>query len=59
MSAVLRLRDARGVTWFAKRHRQRDRHEAEVTAYRQWVPALGGHAPRLHAADDLRSAIIV
>lgn len=59
MSAVLRLRDARGVAWFAKRHRERDRHEAEVTAYRQWVPALGGHAPRLRAADDLRSAIIV
>lgn len=59
MSAVLRLRDARGVTWFAKRHRERDRHEAEVTAYRQWVPALSGHAPRLHAASDVRSAIIV
>jgi Ser/Thr protein kinase RdoA (MazF antagonist) len=59
MSAVLRLRDARGVTWFAKQHRERDRHEAEVAAYRQWVPALSGHAPRLHAADDVRSAIIV
>jgi tRNA A-37 threonylcarbamoyl transferase component Bud32 len=59
MSAVLRLRDAGGVIWFAKRHRERDRHEAEVTAYRQWVPALGSHAPRLHAVDDLRSAIIV
>jgi Ser/Thr protein kinase RdoA (MazF antagonist) len=59
MSAVLRLRDARGVTWFAKQHRERDRHEAEVTAYRQWVPALSGHAPRLHAVDKLRSAIIV
>jgi hypothetical protein len=59
MSAVLRLRDARGVAWFAKRHRERDRHEAEVTAYRRWVPALSGHAPRLHAADDSRSAIIV
>jgi len=59
LSAVLRLRDVRGVTWFAKRHRERDRYEAEVAAYRQWVPALSGHAPRLHAADDLRSAIIV
>ncbi|MBO0834193.1 MAG: aminoglycoside phosphotransferase family protein [Actinobacteria bacterium] len=59
MSAVLLLRDARGVSWFAKRHRERDRYEAEVSAYREWVPALGGHAPRLHAADDLRSAIIV
>jgi Ser/Thr protein kinase RdoA (MazF antagonist) len=59
LSAVLRLRDARGVAWFAKRHHERDRHEAEVTAYRRWVPALSGHAPRLHAADDSRSAIIV
>jgi Ser/Thr protein kinase RdoA (MazF antagonist) len=59
MSAVLRLRDARGVTWFAKRHGERDRYEAEVAAYRQWVPALSGHAPRLHAADAGRSVIIV
>lgn len=59
MSAVLRLRDARGVAWFAKRHRERDRHEAEVSAYREWVPAVGGHAPRLRAVDDSRSAIIV
>jgi Ser/Thr protein kinase RdoA (MazF antagonist) len=59
MSAVLRLRDAHGVAWIAKRHRERDRYEAEVTAYREWVPALSGHAPRLHAADGLRSAIIV
>jgi tRNA A-37 threonylcarbamoyl transferase component Bud32 len=59
MSAVLRLRDARGVAWFAKRHRERDRYEAEVAAYRRWVPALGRHAPRLHAVDDLRSVIIV
>lgn len=59
LSAVLRLRDARGVAWFAKRHRERERYEAEVTAYRRWVAALGGHAPRLHAADDVRSVIIV
>ena len=59
MSAVLRLRDTRGVTWFAKQHRERDRHEAEVTAYRQWVPALSIHAPRLHVADDSRNAVIV
>lgn len=59
MSVVLRLRDTGGVTWFAKQHRERDRFETEVTAYRQWVPALGIHAPRLHAADHLRSAIIV
>jgi hypothetical protein len=59
MSAVLRLRDARGVTWFAKQHREPDRHEAEVAAYRQWVPALGTHAPRLRAADGARSAVVV
>jgi hypothetical protein len=59
LSAVLRLRDARGSTWFAKRHRERDRYAAEVTAYRQWVPGLRGHAPRLHAADDLRSVIFL
>jgi Ser/Thr protein kinase RdoA (MazF antagonist) len=59
MSAVLRLRDARRVTWFAKRHRERDRYEAEVAAYHQWVPALSGHAPVLFAADALRSIIVV
>lgn len=59
MSRVLRLRDQRGVEWMLKRHRDQDRYRAEVTAYRQWVPALGDRAPRLRSADDELHAIIM
>ncbi len=59
MSAVLRLRDAGGISWFLKRHRDRERYRAELAAYRQWVPVLGYSAPRLRAASDSRQAIIV
>lgn len=31
----------------------------ELTAYRRWVPALGGRAPQLRAHDDARHAIIL
>ncbi len=59
MSSVLRLRDASGTTWFLKRHRERARYLTEVTAYRQWVPALGDRAPHLRASDDVLQAIIM
>jgi hypothetical protein len=59
LSAVLRLRDAAGATWFVKRHGDRDRHAAEVSAYRHWVPALGANAPRLRAVNDLQAAVIL
>jgi len=58
-SSVLRLRDGDGTTWFLKRHNDRDRYRAEVTAYQQWVPALGGQAPRLRAHDDTLHAVIL
>jgi hypothetical protein len=58
-SYVGELRDAEGRRWFVKRHQDRDRYEAEVAAYRRWVPALGERAPRLHAhEDDLRTVIL-
>ncbi len=59
LSSVLRLRDASGTMWFLKRHRDRDRYLAEVTAYRRWVPALGDRAPRLRACDDSLRIIIM
>jgi Ser/Thr protein kinase RdoA (MazF antagonist) len=59
MSTVLRLRDASGTMWFLKRHRERGRYLAEVTAYRRWVPALGDRAPRLRACDDSLRIIIM
>jgi len=59
MSRVLRLRDEHGAEWFLKRHLQRDRYDMEVAAYRRWVPALGGRAPRLRSCDDRLQAIIV
>jgi len=59
MSRVLRLRDEHGVAWFVKQHRDRDRYDAEVTAYREWVPALGDRAPRLHSYDHGLRAIVI
>jgi Ser/Thr protein kinase RdoA (MazF antagonist) len=59
MSTVFRLRDARGTVWFLKRHRERERYLAELSAYRRWVPALGTRAPRLRASDDVLQAMIL
>lgn len=59
LSVVLRLRDVAGGTWFVKRHADRDRHSAEVLAYRQWVPALRANAPRLRAVNDSLATIIL
>jgi Ser/Thr protein kinase RdoA (MazF antagonist) len=59
MSSVLRVRDKSGVIWFLKRHGERARYRAELTAYRKWVAALGGAAPRLRAADDTLQAMIL
>jgi len=59
MSSVLRVRDTSGVIWFLKRHGERARYRAELTAYRKWVAALGGAAPRLRAADDALQAMIL
>lgn len=59
MSSVLRLRDARGTTWFLKRHRDSERYRTELAAYRLWVPALGDRAPRLRACDDVLRVIIM
>ena len=59
MSVVLRLRDAQGGRWFLKSHRDRERYDAEVTAYRAWVPSLGSLAPRLRGADGSLPAIIL
>jgi Ser/Thr protein kinase RdoA (MazF antagonist) len=59
MSSVLRVRDKNGVIWFLKRHGERARYRAELAAYRKWVAALGGAAPRLRAADDSSQAMIL
>jgi Ser/Thr protein kinase RdoA (MazF antagonist) len=56
---VLRLRDTSGVPWFIKAHGDRERYRAELAAYRSWVPALDGRAPRLRAFDDSRQAMIL
>ena len=58
-STVFRLRDARGTVWFLKRHRERERYLAELSAYRRWVPALGATAPCLRASDDVLQAMIL
>ncbi|GIM97942.1 aminoglycoside phosphotransferase family protein [Paractinoplanes toevensis] len=42
-----------------KLHRGPDRHRQEVHAYRHWAPALQDQAPRLLAASDQPSAIVI
>jgi Ser/Thr protein kinase RdoA (MazF antagonist) len=59
MSTVLRLRDASGAEWFLKCHRDRERYDTELMAYRTWVAALAGGAPRLRAFDESLQAMIV
>lgn len=59
MSSVLRMRDASDTVWFLKRHADLGRYRAELTAYRNWVPALQDAAPRLRAFDDSLQAIIL
>jgi Ser/Thr protein kinase RdoA (MazF antagonist) len=59
MSAVLRLRDGTGADWFLKCHRDRGRYDAELTAYRSWVAALEGRAPRLRAFDESLQTMIL
>ena len=56
---MLRLRDAGGNEWFLKCHRDRERFAAELKAYRTWVPALRGRAPRLRAFDEPLQAMIM
>jgi Ser/Thr protein kinase RdoA (MazF antagonist) len=59
MSTVLRLRDASGTEWFLKCHRDRERYDAELMAYRTWVAALRGRAPRLRAFDESLQVVIL
>lgn len=58
-SVVLRLRDLGGAEWFLKSHRDRERFDAELKAYRTWAPALRGRAPRLHAFDESLQAMML
>jgi hypothetical protein len=59
MASVWRMRDARGAEWFLKRHRDRERFSAELTAYKMWAPALHGKAARLRAFDEPLQAMIL
>ncbi|MFF1676138.1 aminoglycoside phosphotransferase family protein [Streptomyces sp. NPDC058256] len=49
---LLRLLDARGKTYVAKRHTQRDRYTREVHAYRTWGHHLRGYVPELVGWQD-------
>ncbi|MFE2542706.1 phosphotransferase enzyme family protein [Actinacidiphila glaucinigra] len=58
-SRVWRVDGADGRTGYVKVHLNDRFHAREVTAYRTWVPALGGAAPRLIAADARLRAVVV
>ncbi|GAA0985307.1 hypothetical protein ENKNEFLB_02432 [Nocardioides aquaticus] len=56
---VHRLEDAARRRWFLKSEPRQHAWDAEVRAYRRWVPALGDLAPSLLDADsDLRALIV-
>ncbi|MDG4787447.1 hypothetical protein O7626_16155 [Micromonospora sp. WMMD1102] len=59
VAGVLEVRDGEGVTWFVKGHGDPERYRRELSAYRRWVPGLGGRAPRLRAYDDGRFALVL
>jgi len=56
---VIRLRDARGRGFVAKRHRTPERFRRERHAYTTWTAALGDHAPQLLAADPGIQALLL
>ncbi|MGI8901108.1 MAG: phosphotransferase enzyme family protein, partial [Nocardioides sp.] len=56
---VVEILGSTGSRWFAKQVADAKSWRAEVHAYRNWVPALSGHAPSLRAADADLSTILV
>ena len=56
---VLRAHSAAHGEVIVKLHRDRQRHEQEVRAYRKWVPRLGDRAPRLVAVSNDPPGIII
>ncbi|WP_019902022.1 aminoglycoside phosphotransferase family protein [Salinispora arenicola] len=56
---LLRVQSASHGEVIIKLHRDRQRHEQEVRAYREWVPSLGDRAPRLVAVSDNPPGIVI
>lgn len=56
---VIEVVDSEETRWFAKAVAAPRGWRAEVRAYREWVPALGGSVPTLRAADpELRTLLL-
>ena len=56
---TLEVETAAGVRWIAKHVRREKKYRQELTAYLEWVPALGPGAPTLHSAhDDLHLLLV-
>jgi hypothetical protein len=49
---VAEVRGQSGTRWIAKLVARQETYARELYAFRNWVPALGGAAPELIAADD-------
>jgi len=58
-SLVMEVRDAEGVRWFVKQHREAARYRSELSAYRRWTSRLGDRTPILHAWDDDLQVIVL
>lgn len=58
-AALRHVVDADGREWIAKSHSGPRPWLRELTAYRDWTPALGRHAARLHAAQPRTRTLIL
>lgn len=56
---VIEVRNDAGRAFIGKAHRRAERFEAELRAYRRWVPALGHRAPRLVAVEPAHRIIVM
>lgn len=56
---VVEIADQEGVRWFAKQVATEREWRCEARAYRRWVPALQGLAPRLVALDADRRTLLL
>lgn len=56
---VLRLVDADGNEFFAKRHSERDRYVRELHAYLAWGTHLIGHVPRVAGRQDTTCTLLL
>jgi Ser/Thr protein kinase RdoA (MazF antagonist) len=59
LAVVVEVRTGAGDAAIVKAHAEDGRHEIEVAAYEQWVPAIADRAPRLLAVDRPSRVVVL